>query len=152
VRRRRECERCAERFTTFEAAQLALPEIIKRDGRRQPYDEEKLRRGLRKALEKRPVGDEQVEAAVQRIARRLRATGEREVSSRRLGELVMDELRQLDPVAYVRFASVYRQFADVEAFRDEIERLQRRKPARRRAAAEDPQLPLLPAPDGLPRR
>jgi transcriptional repressor NrdR len=151
VRRRRECERCAERFTTFETAQLAMPAIIKRDGRRQPFDEEKLRRGLRKALEKRPVSDEQVESAVERIGRALRATGEREVSSRRLGELVMDALRDLDQVAYVRFASVYRSFEDIDAFRHEVEKLHRRNRVRQGGkGADDGQLPLLSDPGDPP--
>lgn len=152
VRRRRECERCAERFTTFESAQLAMPVIVKRDGRREPYDEEKVRRGLRKALEKRPVSDERVESAIERIAHRLRATGEREVSSRRLGELVMDALRDLDQVAYVRFASVYRSFEDIDAFRHEVERLQRRNRPRPAAAADAAQLPLLTDTDDPKRR
>jgi transcriptional repressor NrdR len=143
VRRRRECEQCAERFTTFETAQLAMPLIIKRDDRRQPFDEEKLRRGLLRALEKRPVGEEQVDAAVERIERAIRATGERELPSRRVGELVMDTLRDLDQVAYVRFASVYRSFQDIEAFRHEVERLQRRGRGRQEPRPEDTQMPLL---------
>jgi transcriptional repressor NrdR len=143
VRRRRECERCAERFTTFETAQLTMPAIVKRNSRREPFDEDKLRRGLRKALEKRPVGDEQVEAAVDRIERALRATGERDVLSRRVGELVMEALRELDQVAYVRFASVYRSFEDIDAFRHEVERLQRRNRARPATPGDDTQLPLL---------
>lgn len=125
VRRRRECLDCQERFTTFEMAELNLPRIIKRDGRRSAFDEEKLRAGLLKALEKRPISTEQVEAAVQRIIHKLRAQGECEVSSQWVGELVMDELRALDEVAYVRFASVYRSFQDINAFRDEIRRLQK---------------------------
>ena len=153
VRRRRECERCEERFTTFETAQLAMPAIIKRDHRRQPYDEDKLRRGLRKALEKRPVSDEQVEAAIERIGRGLRAIGEREVPSRRVGELVMDALRDLDEVAYVRFASVYRSFEDIDAFRTEVERLERRGRTRSgKPPADDGQLPLLSDPGEPPRR
>ena len=153
VRRRRECEHCGERFTTFETAQLAMPDIIKRDHRRQPYDEEKLRRGLRKALEKRPVSDEQVEAAIERIGRALRAIGEREVPSRRVGELVMDALRDIDQVAYVRFASVYRSFEDIDAFRTEVERLERRNRSRQATPpADDGQLPLLSDPGDAPRR
>ena len=153
VRRRRECERCTERFTTFETAQLAMPAIIKRDHRRQPFDEDKLRRGLRRALEKRPVSDEQLEAAIDRIGRALRAIGEREVPSRRVGELVMDALRDLDQVAYVRFASVYRSFEDIDAFRTEIERLERRNRTRHTPPeADDGQLPLLSDPGGPQRR
>lgn len=126
VRRRRECIRCSERFTTFESAELVMPRIIKSDGVRQPFDENKLRTGLMRALEKRPVGMEAVEAAVARITHKLRAAGEREVKSRQVGEWVMEELHELDQVAYVRFASVYRSFQDVNAFREEIERLEKR--------------------------
>lgn len=124
IRRRRECIVCAERFTTFESAELVLPRIIKRDNRRSPFDEEKLRSGMIRALQKRPVGSEQIEAALQRLLRRARSTGEREISSQLLGEWVMEELRALDQVAYVRFASVYRSFEDVKAFHEEIQRLQ----------------------------
>lgn len=124
VRRRRECIACNERFTTYESPELAMPLIIKRDQRRSPFDEQKLRTGLIKALEKRPVGADQIEALITRIKNQLRATGEREVSSETLGELVMGELRQLDQVAYVRFASVYRSFEDVKAFREAINKLE----------------------------
>jgi len=123
VRRRRECLTCHERFTTFETAELVMPRVVKQDGTRQPFDEDKLRAGLMKALEKRPVSIEQIDAALNRIRYRLRATGEREVKSMRLGEEVMTELRQLDQVAYVRFASVYRSFQDINEFKEEIERL-----------------------------
>ncbi|HEX7045988.1 MAG TPA: transcriptional regulator NrdR [Gammaproteobacteria bacterium] len=126
VRRRRECMRCSERFTTFESAELVMPRIIKSDGVRQPFDENKLRTGLMRALEKRPVGMEAVEAAIARITHKLRAAGEREVKSRQVGEWVMQELQELDQVAFVRFASVYRSFEDVNAFREEIERLEKR--------------------------
>ncbi len=125
VRRRRECTDCGERFTTYESAELVLPPIIKGDGRREPFNEEKLRTGMCRALEKRPVATGDVEAAINRIKRRLRAAGEREVQSSRLGEWVMNELRDMDQVAYVRFASVYRSFQDVNAFREEIERLEK---------------------------
>ena len=121
VRRRRECQQCGERFTTFETAELVLPRVIKNNGSRQPFDEDKLRSGLLRALEKRPVDLEQIEATMDRIKHRLRATGEREVPTRTVGEMVMDELRQLDDVAYVRFASVYRSFQDVNEFRKETE-------------------------------
>lgn len=124
VRRRRECVTCGERFTTFETAELVMPRIVKRDGTRVPFDEEKLRSGIMRALEKRPVQLEASEAAIHRIKYKLRATGDREVNARQLGEWVMDELRELDEVAYVRFASVYRSFQDVNAFREEIERMQ----------------------------
>ena len=123
VRRRRECQECGERFTTFETAELVLPRVIKSNGSRQPFDEEKLRGGLLRAIEKRPVSLETVESTLNRIKHKLRATGEREVKTRDVGELVMDELRKLDDVAYVRFASVYRSFQDVNEFREEIDRL-----------------------------
>ena len=126
VRRRRECIKCNERFTTFETPEIALPRIIKRDGRRSPFDEEKLRSGLMKALEKRPISTEQIEGAIARLVHKLRASGEREISSQLLGEWVMDELHALDEVAYVRFASVYRSFQDVQAFHQEIQRLQKK--------------------------
>src|SRR5579871_2477740 len=124
VRRRRECEQCGERFTTFESAELVMPRIVKTDGSREPYDEHKLRMGMTRALEKRPVSTESMEAALARIVHQLQVAGEREIKSRQLGDWVMDELRNLDEVAYVRFASVYRRFQDVNEFREEIERLQ----------------------------
>ena len=123
VRRRRECVVCNERFTTFETAELVTPRVIKSDGSRVPFDEEKLRRSMLHALQKRPVSIEQIDSALQQILHQLRATGEREVKSRLIGELVMEALRQLDQVAYVRFASVYRDFKDVAAFMVEIDRL-----------------------------
>lgn len=123
VRRRRECQQCGERFTTFETAELVLPRVIKNNGSRQPFDEDKLRSGLLRALEKRPVDLEAIDATLDRIKHRLRATGEREVPTQVVGELVMDELRDLDDVAYVRFASVYRSFQDVNEFRREIDAL-----------------------------
>ncbi len=125
VRRRRECGLCGERWTTFETAELLMPKIVKRDGVREPFDEAKLRQGLRKALEKRPVSDETIDAAVGRMMDRIRESGEREVKSDQVGEAVMGELRQLDAVAYVRFASVYRDFQDVSEFQSEIRRLKR---------------------------
>lgn len=124
IRRRRECVRCNERFTTFETAELVFPHIVKHDGTREPFNEEKLRRGMLRALEKRPVDIDVIEAALDRIKHRLHVSGEREIRSRSLGEWVMSELRALDEIAYVRFASVYRRFQDVNAFREEIERLQ----------------------------
>jgi transcriptional repressor NrdR len=125
VRRRRECLVCKERFTTYESAELNLPRVIKSDGTREPFDARKLASGMSRALEKRPVSTEQVDAALARIRRNLLSRGEREIPSRVIGELVMEELRGLDQVAYVRFASVYRSFEDVNAFREEIERLER---------------------------
>jgi transcriptional repressor NrdR len=123
VRRRRECITCEERFTTYESAELVMPRIIKTDGIREPFNEDKLMAGLSKALEKRPISVEKVEAAVTRIKASLRASGEREIQSRDVGEQVMKELRDLDEVAYVRFASVYRSFKDLNEFRQEIDRL-----------------------------
>jgi len=125
VRRRRECVACGERFTTFETAELVMPRLIKSDGSRQPFDEDKLRAGMQRALEKRPVSVERLKEAIAHIKHRLRATGEREIKSRVLGELVMTELQKLDEVAYIRFASVYRRFQDLNEFREEIERLAR---------------------------
>lgn len=124
IRRRRECIECSERFTTYESAELIMPRIIKRDGRRAPFDELKLRAGIQKALEKRPVSTDRIEQAVSRIKHQVRVTGEREIPSRLIGEWIMEELKALDQVAYVRFASVYRSFEDVAEFRREIDRLQ----------------------------
>ena len=127
VRRRRECQECGERYTTFESAELVLPRLIKSNGARQPFDEDKLRNGLLRALEKRPVDLEQMEATLDRIKHRVRATGERELHTREVGELVMDELRELDDVAYVRFASVYRSFQDINEFQKEIEAMDKHR-------------------------
>lgn len=124
VRRRRECIDCGERFTTYESAELDLPRVIKRNGQRCTFDQEKLRAGMVRALEKRPVTAEQIDMAILNIMHQLRASGEREVSSQTIGELVMNKLRELDKVGYVRFASVYRSFEDVNAFHEEIQRLQ----------------------------
>jgi len=157
IRRRRECLSCGERFTTFETAELVMPMVVKGDRSREVFDEAKLRSGMEKSLEKRPVPREQLDEALSRITHKVRNLGDREVQSRAIGELVMDELRQLDEVAYVRFASVYRHFEDVEAFHEEIQRLRsqrtlvpggrdgRRTPKREpgRDANRD-QLPLLP--------
>lgn len=140
VRRRRQCLDCSERFTTFEGAELVMPRLVKSDGRREPYDEEKMRSSMLRALEKRPVSSEMLEEAVGRLAHRLRTLGEREVPSRTVGELVMEELRDLDEVAYVRFASVYRSFQDVTEFQEEIRRLQEISDA---SAARE-QMSLLP--------
>ena len=123
IRRRRECLSCSERFTTYEAAELLLPKIVKQNGVREPFDEVKLRSGIQRALEKRPVSVEQVEAAIGQIKHDLLATGEREVSSLTVGEEVMQQLKLLDHVAYVRFASVYRSFKDLNEFREEIDKL-----------------------------
>ena len=127
IRRRRECLRCAERFTTFESAELVMPRIIKNDSSREPFDERKLRSSMLKALEKRPVSSEALDAAVVHVCQKLRSMGEREVASRQVGELAMEELHNLDEVAYVRFASVYRSFQDIDAFREEIDRMRHRR-------------------------
>ncbi|MBL6908051.1 transcriptional regulator NrdR [Luminiphilus sp.] len=124
VRRRRECMSCRERFTTYEAAELVMPRVIKQSGSREPFNEEKLRDGFQRALEKRPVSVEAVETELGQIKNQLRATGEREVDSRVVGELVMEALKRLDQVAYVRFASVYRSFKDLAEFRDAIASLE----------------------------
>lgn len=124
VRRRRECADCGERFTTFESAELVMPRVRKNDGSREPFDEDKLRAGLTSALYKRPVPTEAVEAALNHVQYKLRSSGEQEVDAERVGEWVMEELRDLDHVAYVRFASIYRSFQDVNAFREEIDRLE----------------------------
>ncbi|PKH99411.1 transcriptional regulator NrdR, partial [Shewanella sp. 11B5] len=116
VRRRRECTECHERFTTFEGAELVMPRVIKRDGTRQPFDEEKLRGGMLRAVEKRPVSIDEIEQALTKIKSTLRATGEREVNSEMIGNLMMEQLMSLDKVAYIRFASVYRAFEDVSQF------------------------------------
>lgn len=124
VRRRRECVECSERFTTYETAELSMPRIIKQDGTRQMFDEIKLRSGLTKALEKRPVSIEKIEESISHIKHKLLSAGEREVDARTIGEWVMEELQQLDHVAYIRFASVYLSFEDVDAFRKMIEKLE----------------------------
>lgn len=128
VRRRRECPQCGERFNTFETAELKLPAIVKSGERREAFDERKLRTSFERALQKRPVASQDVDTSVREIINDLRRSGEREVPSRHIGELVMRELGKLDQVAYVRFASVYRKFEDVQAFREEIEKLERDLP------------------------
>ena len=145
IRRRRECPSCGERFNTFETAELKLPAIVKNDGRREAFDERKLRVSFDRALQKRPVSEEQIDAAVHAVIHALRTSAEREIPSLRLGEYVMVELRKLDQVAYVRFASVYRRFEDVQAFREEIERLERELPG-----LDNVQLPLLAHPTPAP--
>ena len=128
IRRRRECEACGERFSTLENIESKLPAVIKSDGRRDTFDARKLRAGFDRALQKRPVSEEQIEAAVRAVIHAIRMSGEREIASRRIGEFVMNELRKLDHVGYVRFASVYRSFEDVADFREEIEKLERDLP------------------------
>lgn len=125
VRRRRECTQCHERFTTFEGAELVMPRVIKRDGTRQPFDEDKLRGGMLRAVEKRPVSIDQIEQSLTKIKSTLRATGEREVNSEMIGNLMMEQLMGLDKVAYIRFASVYRAFEDVSQFGEAIAKLEK---------------------------
>ena len=136
IRRRRECEACGERFSTLETIEIKLPAIIRSDGRREAFDARKLRAGFDRALQKRPVSEENIETAVRAVVHAVRMSGERELASRRVGEFVMAELRKLDHVAYVRFASVYRSFEDVADFREELDRLERDLPG-------EGQLPLL---------
>ncbi|MDQ3510898.1 MAG: transcriptional regulator NrdR [Pseudomonadota bacterium] len=136
IRRRRVCEACGERFSTLETIELKLPVVIKGDGRREAFDARKLRTGFDRALQKRPVPDAQIEAAVRAVVHQLRMTAERELPSRRIGEFVMAELRKLDQVAYVRFASVYRAFQDTADFREELDRLENDN-------SSEGQLPLL---------
>jgi len=128
IRRRRECAQCNARFNTYETPALRAPNVVKTDGTREVFDEEKLRAGMLKALEKRPVETALIDKAIRILVRRIRTVEEPEVSSRQLGDWVADELSRLDQVAYVRFASVYRRFEDVQAFREEIERLERDNP------------------------
>ena len=127
IRRRRECLECTERFTTFETAELLLPMVVKSDRTREPFDELKLLAGMQRALEKRPVGGDDIEAAVARICHKLRSLGEREIASRSVGDMVMEELRHLDEVAYVRFASVYLDFKDIREFMSELKELLKTK-------------------------
>ena len=124
VRRRRECQQCDERYTPFETAELVMPHVIKRDDSREPFDQIKLRSGILRALEKRPVKSEDIEKSIERVTHLLQTMGEREVSGRLIGDMVMEELRKLDQVAYVRYASVYRSFQDITEFQKEIEKLQ----------------------------
>ncbi len=140
VRRRRECVSCHERYTTFERAELRMPQVIKSDGRREAFNEEKLRAGIFRALEKRPVDVNEIEATINRIRHAMISTGEREVSSKQIGAWAMAELSNLDQVAYVRFASVYMSFQDVDAFSAEVHRLKNEPPSE----VKKQQLPLLP--------
>ena len=139
IRRRRECEACNERFSTLETVELKLPAIVKSDGTREAFDQRKVRAGFDRALQKRAVAEDKIEAAVRAVVHQLRISGEREVPSIKVGEFVMNELRKLDHVGYVRFASVYRSFEDVADFREEIEKLERELPT------ASGQLPLLGA-------
>ena len=125
VRRRRECLDCNERFTTFEGAELVMPRVVKNDDRREPFDEQKMRACMHRALEKRPVSSDDFEKVIFRLVHKLQTLGEREIPSLMVGDLVMDELKNLDEVAYVRFASVYRRFQDITEFQEEIKRLKK---------------------------
>ncbi len=128
IRRRRECTGCTERFTTFESAEFILPKLIKTDDSREPFNESKLRNGILKATEKRPINSEAIEELISRVIRKVQKMGEREIQSRMLGEIVIEELREIDEVAFVRYASVYRRFQDVEEFEKEIESLREAAP------------------------
>ncbi|WP_191602109.1 transcriptional regulator NrdR [Marinomonas algicola] len=139
VRRRRTCNACNERFTSFEVAELQMPRLIKSDGSRVPFDEDKMRNGILKSIEKRPVSVEEIETSISRIKEKMQATGERELPSMWLGEAVMDELKSLDQVAYVRFASVYRSFKDISEFKDEIERLEKSEKSKLLSSKESKQ-------------
>jgi len=143
VRRRRECLECGERFTTFESPELVMPRVVKRDDRREPFDYAKLRSGVVSALQKRPVASEEIERLLERVTHRLQTVGEREVSSAFIGDLVIEELRDLDEIGYVRFASIYRSFQDVTEFQDEIQRLR----SLSRARGDREQMSLLPDDD-----
>ncbi|KAA8732140.1 transcriptional repressor NrdR [Acinetobacter qingfengensis] len=126
IRRRRECGKCGERFTTFESYEVVMPRVIKSNGKNEPFDEQKLRRSLMHALQKRPVTQEQIETTLSDIQQTIRRLGERDMKSLTIGEIVMQALYQLDHVAYVRFASVYQDFQNVDAFREQIEKMQQR--------------------------
>lgn len=137
IRRRRKCAACQKRFTTYETVELRLPQVVKSNGNRADFDTNRLRVGFARALHKRPVPTEFVDAAIDRIVQRVLSQGEREIASRQLGEMVMEELYRLDKVAYIRFASVYRSFQDVSDFRDALKEVEAvrppKKPARRHA-------------------
>jgi transcriptional repressor NrdR len=144
VRRRRECQACSNRFTTFERFEREQPRVVKSDGRREPWDEQKLRRGLLRALEKRPVGLDQIDALINSVSREIQLNGEPEVPSAAIGEIVMNLLPEIDEIAYVRYASVYRSFEDVAAFSKEIDRLRKD----RETSSSVTQLSLLAEPGG----
>ena len=134
IRRRRRCAKCDKRFTTYERVELNMPTVVKSSGHRVPYDREKIRTGFMRALHKRPVPTEYVDAAIGRIEQKIISLGEREVPSRIIGEMVMRELKKMDDVAYIRFASVYEDFQRVDDFRDAIQQVKR--PAGRRSRAK----------------
>lgn len=132
IRRRRRCVACEKRFTTYETVELRMPQMIKSNGTREEFKEDKLRTGFLRALHRRPVPTNLVEDAISRIVQKVLSLGEREVQSRRVGEMVMKELYKLDKVAYIRFASVYKDFQDVDDFRDVIKEVQKPAPRRKR--------------------
>lgn len=138
VRRRRRCNACDKRFTTYETVELRMPSIVKANGIREEFDRDKLRTGFVRALHKRPVPTEYVDGAIERITQKLLALGEREIASRRIGEMVMRELYRLDKVAYIRFASVYKDFQDVEDFRDVLKEVEKPAPATPRRRVRRP--------------
>jgi len=129
IRRRRRCLTCDKRFTTYETVELRLPQVVKHDGNRSEFDRKKLLTGFVRALHKRPVPTDLVDAAIDRVVHKYLSSGEREVSSRSIGESVMEELYKLDEVAYIRFASVYKSFQDVDDFRNAIKEVQKPRPA-----------------------
>jgi transcriptional repressor NrdR len=130
IRRRRRCLSCDKRFTTYETVELRMPQVVKQNGMRSEFDEEKLRTSFNRALHKRPVSTELVDAAIDHVTQKVFALGEREIGSRQIGEMVMKELLKLDKVAYIRFASVYKSFEDVDDFTDAVDAV-RKTPARR---------------------
>ncbi|MCC7546525.1 MAG: transcriptional repressor NrdR [Burkholderiales bacterium] len=138
VRRRRRCGACDKRFTTYETVELRMPSIVKANGIREEFDRDKLRTGFVRALHKRPVPTEYVDGAIERITQKLLALGEREIASRRIGEMVMRELYRLDKVAYIRFASVYKDFQDVEDFRDVLKEVEKPAPSAPRRRVRRP--------------
>ena len=138
TRRRRECEKCGRRYTTYERVEEAMPSVVKRDGRREPYDRLKLLKGVARACQKRPVAHDALEQLADRIERDLQELGDHEVSSSAIGERVMTHLRELDQVAYVRFASVYRRFDDIDEFLDELKRLTERGRAKKEGIPAPP--------------
>jgi transcriptional repressor NrdR len=127
IRRRRECLSCKRRYTTYERIEESLPMVVKKDGRREPFDRTKIHSGLKKACEKRPISVATIEAVTDRIEKRIQEMGETEIPSRAVGEEIMKELHNLDQVAYVRFASVYREFKDIDQFMDELKTLARER-------------------------
>ena len=127
IRRRRECLKCKKRFTTYEHIEMRPIYVIKKDGRREKFERDKIKHGIMKALEKRPVSPEKTDQIIEQIEEKIRRTGKEEISSKQIGEYVMEQLKKTDHVAYIRFASVYRSFADINSFEDEIKKLTKTK-------------------------